>query len=285
LISTADRTRRTLNTATNGVATLFANASAPSPLSTDALFLDIDGTLLEIAATPSSVHVPQHLIELLYQVWVLMDGALALISGRELVDVDRLFAPYRFPGAGMHGCELRPYDRSAPLPRVDKTAIERLHEACARLTVHLPGALIEYKSCGVAIHYRLAPDMENSINDCAQTLLSDVGAGFHLLRGKHVCEIKPARYSKGTAILQLMTGVPFLGRRPIYIGDDVTDEDGFEAVNGLGGISIRVGYEGASLAQQRFGRPRDVHLLLAQLLTQSYRAARHTEAHRAANKC
>src|SRR5687767_1890677 len=116
----------------------------------DALFLDVDGTILDIAPTPDAVRVPAYLTELLHQVWKMLDGGLALVSGRPLGDVDRLFAPHRFPGAGMHGYELRRCDGIEPALDLDDHVIRRLHEACRTFVGDSPGVLVEYKSCGVA---------------------------------------------------------------------------------------------------------------------------------------
>lgn len=235
----------------------------------DALFLDVDGTLLDIAPTPEAVCVPAYLTQLLHQVWMMLDGGLALITGRPLGDVDRLFAPHRFPGAGMHGYELRRRDCIEPALEIDANLIHRLHDACRSFVGQSPGVLVEYKSCGAAIHYRLAPDAEQLVCNYATSLLPQLDGNFQMLRGKSVCEIKPRGCSKGTSVLELMKSAPFQGRRPVYIGDDVTDEDGFEVVNRLGGISIRVGLEGTSRAQQRFSSPKDVHRLLAVLIEEN----------------
>ena len=238
----------------------------PSRHTTDALFLDVDGTILDIAPTPNAVHVPDYLTELLHQVWTMLGGGLALISGRPLGDVDRLFAPHRFPGAGLHGYELRNRAGIVPALCIDANAVQRVHDACRTFVGNSPGILVEYKSCGAAIHYRLAPDAEHLVCDYARSLLPQLDGSFQMLHGKSVCEIKPRGCSKGSSVLELMKSPPFIGRRPVYIGDDATDEDGFEVVNQLGGISIRVGHEGASCAQQRFATIKDVHRLLAVLL-------------------
>jgi trehalose 6-phosphate phosphatase len=232
-----------------------------------AAFLDVDGTLLDIAATPDAVVVPPRVPELLYRLWVHLDGALALISGRPLQDVDRLFAPYRFPAAGVHGCELREPTGCVLLPKLDLAAIGVLHEELAAFAFKSPGVLIEYKSYGAAVHCRLSPEAEPEVAACVQQALAKMGPGFVLQRGKSVYEVKPIGYSKGTAIRNLMEQRPFRQRHPLFIGDDLTDEAGFEAVNLSGGTSIRVG-EGTTptLARHTVATVAQVHELLAALL-------------------
>jgi trehalose 6-phosphate phosphatase len=227
------------------------------------LFLDVDGTLLEFAATPHAVDVPAHLIELLYRLSAQSDGAVALVSGRSLDDLDRLFAPHRFSGAGVHGCELRQPDGRLITPSVDGEAIKTLHEQVGDFDDEIPGVLIEYKPYGAAIHYRLCPEAEHSVLAYAQAVLARCATGFTLQRGKYVYEIKLAAYTKGSAIRALMELPPFRGRQAVFIGDDVTDEDGFEAVNLVGGISVRVGESRPTLANHRLPNVAAVHRLLS----------------------
>jgi trehalose 6-phosphate phosphatase len=230
-----------------------------------ALFLDVDGTLLEVAPTPDSVEVPLQLPKLLFQISQRLEGALALISGRQLHELDRLFAPHRFCGAGAHGCELRAPGVRAEAARVDPRRIAAIHEGCRVLASRCAGVLVEYKGFGAAIHYRLAPDAEPVVATHAMKLLEEVGEGFELQPGKCVYEIKPAGFTKGTAIRTLMSVAPFATRRPVFIGDDATDEHGFEAVNTLGGVSIKVGQEGPTTALRRVASPSHVHRMLAQI--------------------
>ena len=232
-----------------------------------AAFLDIDGTLLDIAPTPDSVIVPARLPELLYQLWMRFDGALALVSGRALDDIDRLFAPYRFPAAGGHGCEIREPNGCLLQPTLEATQVSALHEAISTYEFSSTGVLVEYKPFGVAIHYRLSPEAEPQVTACVQTALARLGTGFALQRGKCVQEIKPVGISKGSAIRHLMDRWPFRGRKPFFIGDDATDESGFEAVNLAGGTSIRVGDgTSGSLARYAVRTPAAVHELLEALI-------------------
>jgi trehalose 6-phosphate phosphatase len=230
-------------------------------------FLDVDGTLLEIAPTPDLVQVPPSLTELLYQLWVRLDGALALVSGRPLSELDRLFSPYRFPGAGEHGTEVREANGCVTTPAVDSEAVRALHEFVASYEFTKPGVLVENKPYGVAVHYRLSPDAELEVANCVQTALARAGSAFTLQRGKCVFEIKPAGFTKGRAIRTLMERWPFTGRHPLFIGDDATDESGFEAVNLAGGTSIRVGPpDQPTLATYRLESPAAVHRFLEELL-------------------
>lgn len=232
-----------------------------------AVFLDVDGTLLEIAPTPTAVVVPAQVTELLYRLWVKLDGALALVSGRSLEEIDRLFSPYRFPGAGEHGCELREPSGCTVVPSLDPASVRTVHELISAFEFESPGVLVEYKPYGAAIHYRLSPEAEPEVATCVHTALAHTGSAFTLQRGKCVYEIKPAGFSKGHSIRALMEHRPFQGRHPLFIGDDVTDESGFEAVNMAGGTSIRVGAaSAATLARYTLDSPAAVHELLAWLL-------------------
>ncbi len=231
-----------------------------------AVFLDVDGTLLEIAPTPASVHVPGYVPQMLERLSQRLGGALALVSGRPLHEIDQLFAPHRFKGAGVHGGELRMDDDILMVSDVDPTALEHAIEQCRRFVARTPGLLLEPKSCAVAIHFRLVPQAEGDVLGCVQGLLAELGEQFALQRGKCFYEIKPAACTKATAIAALMQFQPFCNRLPIFIGDDVTDEPGFEAVNLLGGSSIRVGSGKFTQARQSVPSTVAVHRLLAGLV-------------------
>ena len=235
-----------------------------------AAFLDVDGTLLDIAATPDTVNVPPHVPELLYRLWLHLDGAVALVSGRSLEDVDRLFSPYRFPGVGTHGCEVRESSGCVAIGNVDPLAVHELHEEIGMFEFCAPGILVEYKPFGAAVHYRLSPEAEPEVATAVHSTLAKLGSSFSLQRGKYVYEIKPTGFSKGRAIRALMEQWPFQGRHPLFIGDDQTDESGFEAVNLAGGTSVRVGPSSEiSLARHSVGTPAQVHALLAALVRES----------------
>jgi trehalose 6-phosphate phosphatase len=218
--------------------TLRGNFIAESDI---ALFLDVDGTLVEIAQSPESVRVPASLRNTLDLASERVSGALALISGRKLGDLDQLFAPSIFPAAGQHGFERRDYSGNLILPLVDLTRLETARNHLVALVQRHPGLLLEDKGSGLALHYRNAPHLEASLRQLMNELLICAAPQFELKPGKFVFELTPAGYSKRTAIEAFMQEEPFVGRTPVFVGDDITDEDGFAAVNALGGYSIRVG--------------------------------------------
>ena len=213
-----------------------------------ALFLDVDGTLLDIAQQPDAVTVSPALKGELQLAWRLNGGALALISGRSLADLDRLFIPLLYPAAGQHGLERR--DSAGRIARSTGT-IELIDIAAQTLVsqAHIhPGILVEHKGLSLALHYRNAPELREWVRITMQALLLGLGPGFQLVEGKMVCELRPDGRDKGTAIADFMLEAPFAGRLPVFVGDDVTDEDGFAVVNIAGGHSIKVGI-GKSVAR------------------------------------
>lgn len=204
-----------------------------------ALFLDIDGTLIDLADTPDGIIVPPNLPENLHHLSTRLDGALALVTGRALPYADRLFAPYAFPIAGLHGAERR--DPSGAISRFEPSAaFEDLKAALRREARHWPGVLVEDKGAAVAAHYRQAPEQRDTVEAAMPRYLDVAGPDFTLQRGKMVMEIRPAQASKGHALKTFLGEPPFKGRRPIAIGDDVTDEAMFRMANRLGGYSIRI---------------------------------------------
>ena len=208
---------------------------------TTALFLDIDGTLLEIAETPASVRVEPGTVALLGRLQERLGDALALISGRPIGDVDRLFAPLRLPTAGQHGIERR--DCAGRFHRHDAPllALDRLRGDIARFASEAPGVLVEDKGLSIAVHFRRAPLLGSRIRDFLEQALRGSDDDLGLQAGKMVLEIKPTGRNKGTAITEFMAEPPFQGRTPAFLGDDITDEFGFDVVSGLGGYSIKVG--------------------------------------------
>ena len=205
-----------------------------------ALFLDIDGTLLDLAETPDGIVVPPERPGQLETLSARLGGALALVTGRGLSYADRLFAPLRFPIAGLHGAERRAADGSVTTAKAT-AEFEALKADLVRQTQGWPGVLIEDKGAAVAAHYRLAPDREIDLEPLMQQALDRAGPDWHMQHGKMVIEIRPSSADKGHAVEAFLAQPPFVGRRPIAIGDDVTDEAMFRAVNPLGGLSIRVG--------------------------------------------
>jgi trehalose 6-phosphate phosphatase len=204
-----------------------------------ALFLDIDGTLIDLAETPESIVVPPELPFDLHRLSATLGGALALVTGRALPFADQLFRPYVFPIAGLHGAERR--DAAGMTSRVEVGAdFETLKAALAREAMQWPGVLIENKGAAVAAHYRRAPEQREVVEAAMNRYLEMAGPDFTLQRGKMVVEIRPSRASKGHALMAFLNEAPFQDRKPIAIGDDVTDEAMFRVVNEMGGHSIRV---------------------------------------------
>jgi trehalose 6-phosphate phosphatase len=206
-----------------------------------AFFLDVDGTLLEYAAHPQQVRVGSELLQLLAQLCAAAGGAVALISGRSVGDIDELFAPLRLPAAGQHGAECRSADgtirrHAPPLENLGRAAAE-----IVRLTAAHSGLVFENKGMTLALHYRLAPTLRALVEREMRAIVAGVGDGFELQTGKFVVEIKPSGKDKGSAIAEFAAEAPFAGRQPVFIGDDLTDEAGFEVVNRLGGHSVKVG--------------------------------------------
>ncbi|MFC0679882.1 trehalose-phosphatase [Lysobacter korlensis] len=216
---------------------------APPALSTDwALFLDVDGSLLDFAATPDAVHVPDDLVDALSGLRDALDGALALVSGRSLQQLDDLFSPLRLPGAGLHGLQLRETPgatvESAPPP----PGLDEIRQQGEAIAARHPGALVEDKGATLAFHWRAsgasaaAPEFEALAESALATL-----PHYRMQPGNHVLELRPDGFDKGGAIRHLLETDRFRGRTPVFIGDDLTDEHGFEAVNDLGGIAVLVG--------------------------------------------
>lgn len=229
-----------------------------------ALFLDVDGTLLHIADTPDAVTIGRATIELLARAHAATGGALALITGRSIADADRLFAPLALPVAGQHGFERR--DAAGALHRHADTAAElaELRPEIDAFAADRPGVVVEDKGLTLAVHYRLAPDAERALATLAERLVARPGSTLAIQRGKMVIELRPAGRDKGTAIAEFMGEPPFRGRTPVFLGDDVTDEFGFGVVNGLGGVTVKVG-AGPSEARLRLAGVDAVRRVLARL--------------------
>jgi len=206
----------------------------------DALFLDIDGTIIDIAPTPEAVVVPESLKVSLSRISERLGGALALVSGRTLSAIDELFAPLKFTAAGAHGAELR-FEPNGAVERcaIPLTAVEKA--AFADLQKLDPKIRIEDKVYTLAVHYRLAPHLESQIIAEVKERIRKLREDLKVLCGKYVVEVKTRGFNKGTGICHIMEHPPFAGRHPIFFGDDVTDEDGFAVLPKLSGIGISVG--------------------------------------------
>jgi trehalose 6-phosphate phosphatase len=231
-----------------------------------ALLLDIDGTLLDLAPTPREVWVPPGLAKTLNRLLEKTAGALALVSGRSLNDIDLIFAPEQFPAVGGHGAEMRLATDSEAVathaPPMDKELKRRL-AAIAKLS---PGILLEDKGYSLALHYRLAPHAEKAIYEAVSLIRADLpNAPIEVLPGKCVCEIKHSGFNKASGVIELMNHAPFRGRRPIFIGDDVTDESVFAIMPDFGGLAFSVGRRAQGVADY-FDDPAEVRDWLASLV-------------------
>jgi trehalose 6-phosphate phosphatase len=243
-------------------------------LSETAILLDIDGTLVDLAPTPREVWVAPGLAKTLNRLLKRTSGALALVSGRSLNDIDLIFAPEQFPAVGGHGAEMRLSTDSEAVashaPPMDRELKLRL-AAIAKLS---PGILLEDKGYSLALHYRLAPHAEKAIYEAVSLIRADLpNAPIEVLPGKCVCEIKHSGFNKATGVRELMTHEPFKGRYPIFIGDDVTDEAVFGIMPDFGGLAFSVGRRAQGVAGH-FDEPRDVREWLAHLLDDEAAAGR-----------
>jgi trehalose 6-phosphate phosphatase len=242
---------------------------AKTPLKTDlrqcAILLDIDGTILDIAPTPREVFVPPKLRDTLARLQDLTGGALALVSGRLLGDIDLIFAPLKLAAVGGHGAELRPVPTAEPQRRAASLSPE-LKDSLAALTQLGPGILAEDKGYSLALHYRLAPDLGPALQAAVADICDQLPAGtVEILPGKAVLEVKPARLNKALAVAELMQHPPFRSRHPIFIGDDITDEPVFEVIPQFGGLGFSVGRVVAGM-DGYFDGPEEVRAWLDQIV-------------------
>lgn len=230
----------------------------------DALFLDLDGTLVDLAATPDAVSVAPDLVSVLQALHQQLGGRLAIVSGRPIEQIDALLAPLTLPAAGVHGMQRRDADGvlyNAPLPALAAA------RACAdALAASHPGVWVEAKYGALAVHFRQVPEAGPLCKAALEEVVRDTPA-LILLEGKMIVEVKVAGIDKGTAIGEFLKTAPFAGHRPVFVGDDTTDEAGFRRVQENGGIAIKVG-AGQSVAQHRIGSPPELREALAQLLDQ-----------------
>jgi trehalose 6-phosphate phosphatase len=234
------------------------------PLPRDAaLFLDVDGTLLEIAARPEDVRADAALRQQLQRLDRCLDGAIALVSGRSLADLDRIFEPLRPMAAGLHGAERRTASGDLELVDVDAAALGRVRRELADYAAARPGLRLEDKGAALAVHFRGAPLLEHEVRGFVEDLGRASGASFHVQHGLLVSELKPRGADKGAAVRAFMAEAPFLGRVPIAVGDDLTDLDAFAAAGELGGFGVAVG--GRISARWQLPGPRALRAWLAML--------------------
>lgn len=229
-----------------------------------ALFLDVDGTLLDIALTPDRVVVPPGLVELLVRVSKRLDGALAILTGRQLAEIDVLLAPAKLMGGGVHGAELRT-TLGGPITLVATSLPRSLVEGVADVARRMPGIIAEPKGPGLAVHYRLAPDLKPVIEAELRAILAQYHDSLVLCPGRKLFEIIPEGHSKGTA-LETLAGLPtFHGRQPIMIGDDAGDEPAIAAAARLGGYGLRVAGEHFGHVRADLAGPKSVLAWLEEL--------------------
>lgn len=211
-------------------------------LENTALFLDIDGTLIDLASRPDDVIVPPGLLTDLAATRALLGGALALVSGRAVANIDRLFSPLEIPASGVHGSEFRPLP-PGPAQQLAPCVPEELRRAAAEIVARYPGALLEDKGVAVALHWRLAPQAGAAIAAEVHALMQHAPKSLTLLHGHSVLEIKGSSLDKGKAVERFLETPPFLGRQPVFIGDDVTDQAAFAVVTRFGGFAFSVSRE------------------------------------------
>lgn len=231
-----------------------------------ALLLDIDGTLIDLAPTPAAIHVPPELPHLLQELQRRASGALALVSGRTIRDIDSIMAPVKLPAVGGHGAEMRLMSggevQAAKVVPMD----EHLKRRFAAIAGFNSDILVEDKGYSMALHYRLAPEAERYIYDSVAAIRADLPeAPIEVLAGKFVVEIKHEGFSKATAVRELMTLAPFAGRFPIFLGDDVTDETVFGIMPDIHGAAYSVGRQVQGTAGH-FDSPHDVRAWLARMI-------------------
>ncbi|MGH8426591.1 MAG: trehalose-phosphatase [Gammaproteobacteria bacterium] len=211
-----------------------------------ALFLDFDGTLVELAESPSAIRVPSELPKLLHNLIRRFDGAVAILTGRSLADLDRHLPSLTLPAAGQHGAERRLHDGQAEAAEQAPALAEARAELQRFVTRH-PGVLMEDKGASLALHYRGNLKAQTVLAELAETIAARSGGALEVISGKAVYELRPAGSSKGGVLRAFLAEPPFAGRCPLVLGDDVTDESAFAVALALGGTAVKVG-DGASLA-------------------------------------
>ena len=234
-----------------------------------ALFLDFDGTLVDIAPRPESVFVPSGLIPTLIAAQHYLGGAVAVISGRPIAQIDNFLAPLVLPTAGVHGAERR--SPTGELTYLPVHPMQLVEDAAQALALEHHGLQAETKRGSLALHYRNAPQLEARCIAVMQAAV-DQSPGLTLLRGKMVVEAKPIAVGKDKAIEAFLREAPFAGRTPIFVGDDVTDEVGFAMVQRVGGLGVKIG-QGPTVAAQRMASAEAMRIQLDKAMTQQARIA------------
>ena len=254
--------------------TLETNPAAPEPLTdgpafllTDwpdcSLFLDFDGTLVDLADTPDTVVVAPGLVQALAALRDKLGGRLAIVSGRPIEQIDAMLAPLKLPAAGVHGAERRAAD--GQLHYITVLPLDNARSRLQPLVDQYPDLLLEEKRGALALHYRLAPELKALCEQTMQAALDD-SPGMVLLHGKMVLELKPASSTKGSALAAFMREAPFKGHKPVFAGDDTTDEAGIAYAQQAGGMGVKIG-AGPSAALRRLASPQDLRAQLMQAAT------------------
>ncbi len=231
-----------------------------------AILLDIDGTILDLAPSPQQVWVPAGLRQTLARIDALTGGALALVSGRSLRDIDVIFSPLEVAAIGGHGAELRTAAGAEPTVCAPPLS-GALKRKLAAVTELGPGILAEDKGYSLALHYRLAPDKGDAVRAAVNTICAETADAVEILPGKLVVEIKPAGINKAKAVCELMRHAPFAKRNPIFIGDDTPDEPVFGIISRFGGLGFSVGRVSAAV-NGHFDKPESVRAWLARIANQ-----------------
>jgi trehalose 6-phosphate phosphatase len=213
----------------------------PPPSLEWCLFLDVDGTLIELTDSPLETFADAELKTLLGHVAERLGGAMALVSGRSIHYLDALFAPLRLPAAGLHGVERRKASGAVRGASFVDAQLSQARSAMHALTEAHPGTSIEDKGRTIAVHFRMAPQWEEALRRSLTDIAKPLGSNYHIQEGNRVFEIKPRGFTKASAIKAFMKEPPFSGRKPVFVGDDLTDQDGLRMVEDQGGISIAVG--------------------------------------------
>jgi len=222
-----------------------------------ALFLDIDGTLLDVALTPSTVRVPPELSGLLSAISARLSGALAIVTGRRIREADRLLRPFKFAAAGVHGTEMR-ISASGSIEMLTPSFAPKMTEDVKSLVEGMPGIVMEDKGAGIALHYRLAPMLHSSLLTALENLGAKYPGQFMVAEGRKVVEVLPIGFSKGRALRQLAALPQFADRIPIMVGDDIADIDAFRAAEDMGGFGLKVAGENFTDAEASFRGPDEV---------------------------
>src|SRR5277367_5969070 len=213
----------------------------PSPSLDWCLFLDVDGTLIELTDSPLETFADAELKTLLGEVAERLGGAVALVSGRSIEYLDALFAPLRLPAAGLHGVERRKASGALHGASFVDAQLNQARTAVRALVQAHPGTSIEDKGRSIGVHFRMAPQVAPAIRQALIAIAEPLGSNYHIQEGNMALEIKPRGFTKASAAKAFIKEPPFSGRTPVFVGDDLTDHDGFRWVEDQGGISIAVG--------------------------------------------